>query len=63
MRGVDHLQHLQLRDGQRVENRAGRVAVAYVLTSVGAGIVAAAAGWAIAAAVVCSGRARRPRAG
>jgi CrcB protein len=34
-----------------IENRARRVALAYVLTSVAAGVGAAAAGWAIAAAV------------
>lgn len=35
-----------------IEKRAGWVALAYLLTSVGAGVGAAAAGWAIAAAVV-----------
>jgi CrcB protein len=35
-----------------IENRAGWVAVAYLLTSVGAGVGAAAAGWAMAAAVL-----------
>jgi CrcB protein len=34
-----------------IENRAGLVALAYLLTSVGAGVGAAAAGWAVAAAV------------